>query len=547
MNSLDIPASPQAATGSPLLDPSASPTSNPPAPAEPFDDVMQRALGTLADELTESLDESANEDLPSTATDEATSASPQDQTVPVNSETAAAASVLFIVPVILTPQTTATASSSNSESQETAPQSSETAESAAAVGVDTGKTTINQSGASPRAASPSSMAKLPASPADAQSSLTSDPELSEKAGTSKDAPAATATSPNPQGGVSKTSQAELNPRAVAPSTSSIQLTPSASTAPIAPAAPTAPTGSTETTETFASVKNAQATSAATSKPAEQNLPVTATSEGPKKAIEVGQEAGETADSSLLTRLHRLPGSHGTSGAKYPLPMQKADNKNDFTGSPEQKLPVTATSTVAEPLLAKVVRSGFTTFSPEKSETATAVDSSASTALRSSENISATQPVSSVSSARAVERAHDLMALHGMRLRDSGNDSMQVIIKPSPDLHLALNLQMRNGAVEVSAQLQRGDYDLLNRHWMELQQQLEYRGVRLAPLSQSDSNPSGQSHSGNNASFSQHSGSRQHSEEKAAKTGAFAEFAFSNVLVPKRTNKTTSPRGWESWA
>jgi hypothetical protein len=118
--------------------------------------------------------------------------------------------------------------------------------------------------------------------------------------------------------------------------------------------------------------------------------------------------------------------------------------------------------------------------------------------------------------------------------------MQVVIKPSPDLHLALNLQMRDGQMEVSAHLQRGDYEFLNRHWSDLQQQLEARGVRLAPLSNNESTAS----SGN---FSQQSG-RQSSEEKAAKTGAFAEFALASVLAPKRPAKAaTASRGWESWA
>jgi hypothetical protein len=40
-------------------------------------------------------------------------------------------------------------------------------------------------------------------------------------------------------------------------------------------------------------------------------------------------------------------------------------------------------------------------------------------------------------------------------------------------------------VEVQAVLDRGNFGLLNRHWPELQQQLELRGVRVAPLANAE--------------------------------------------------------------
>jgi hypothetical protein len=82
----------------------------------------------------------------------------------------------------------------------------------------------------------------------------------------------------------------------------------------------------------------------------------------------------------------------------------------------------------------------------------------------------------------LERTQAIVALLTVRLRDSGADELRVVIKPDADLQLSLNLRQRDGGVEVQAVLDRGNFDLLNRHWPELQQQLEARGVRVAPLS-----------------------------------------------------------------
>ncbi|MBC8095357.1 MAG: hypothetical protein H7Y43_06070 [Akkermansiaceae bacterium] len=228
---------------------------------------------------------------------------------------------------------------------------------------------------------------------------------------------------------------------------------------------------------------------------------------------------------------------GTSGAKYTLPMQKAEKMNESAGTAEQDLPIKVTE-VAVPL--KAARFSDSALGSTKAETSGTMGSSTTDMVAVKETNSRIESAPAVNPLRTIERTQDLIAVHAYRLRDSSRDSMQVVLKPSPDLHIALNLQMRDGAVEVTAQLQRGDFELLNRHWSDLQQQMEARGVRLAPLSN-------QNHSLNsNSSFSQQSG-RQSQEEKTTKTGPFAEFALANVLVSKRTNKVIGARGWESWA
>jgi hypothetical protein len=85
----------------------------------------------------------------------------------------------------------------------------------------------------------------------------------------------------------------------------------------------------------------------------------------------------------------------------------------------------------------------------------------------------------------IQRTQELVSLQVMRLHESGADEMRVVIIPDAGLQLSLHLQQRGGGVEVQAVLDRGNFGLLNRHWPELQQQLELRGVRVAPLANAE--------------------------------------------------------------
>ena len=137
----------------------------------------------------------------------------------------------------------------------------------------------------------------------------------------------------------------------------------------------------------------------------------------------------------------------------------------------------------------------------------------------------------------VERTHDLVALHALRLVESKSDSMSVVIKPGAGTELSLELRHRNGGVEAAAILQRGDYQLLNAHWPELQQKLELRGIKLGPLG-----GEGNFSSTDNGSFSQRQSSR---EEEAQQASAFAEFTM--AVNPKGATARHASSGWESWA
>ena len=262
----------------------------------------------------------------------------------------------------------------------------------------------------------------------------------------------------------------------------------------------------------------------------------------------GMDSGKSVagtDESAASPPISVPGMEitGISSAQQQMPMQKAEKTNEISASAEQKLPGPAAGVTGEELPDKSLRSVPPASREEKTDLASDIGSSSSGAAAPSgtgSTAAATAAWPSSTPLRSLERAHDLMSLHAFRLRDSGVDSLQVVIKPGPGMQLSLNLQMRDGNVEMSATLHHGDFDFLKSHWAELQQQLEARGVRLAPLTSGD-----QAGAGDNNSFTRSGHSKE--DGNGSQPGALAGFTLSNTLKPATSTKTKTLRGWESWA
>jgi len=141
--------------------------------------------------------------------------------------------------------------------------------------------------------------------------------------------------------------------------------------------------------------------------------------------------------------------------------------------------------------------------------------------------------------RALDRTHDMMTLQAMRLVESKSDVLSVVIKPSVGTELSLELHQQPGGVEARATLTRGDHQFLSQHWPELQQRLEQRGIKLAPL-------------GGETNFSEadngHFQQQQTAQEDAAqRASAFAEFATAGDVGGATARLAVVHDGWESWA
>lgn len=141
--------------------------------------------------------------------------------------------------------------------------------------------------------------------------------------------------------------------------------------------------------------------------------------------------------------------------------------------------------------------------------------------------------------RGLERAHDMISLHAMRLVESKSDVLSVVIKPAVGTELSLELRQHPEGVEAQATLMHGDHHFLSQYWPELQQRLEQRGIKLAPL-------------GGEANFSANDNShfqrQQASQEEAAQqASAFAEFTMATHAGGATARLAAVHDGWESWA
>jgi hypothetical protein len=237
---------------------------------------------------------------------------------------------------------------------------------------------------------------------------------------------------------------------------------------------------------------------------------------------------------------------GTGVAITALSMKKTENTNKVAGLDVQVLPGGTNDTARETVLpAQAVVMPVRSSEKLNSDFNLPISSpvaSASTAASGTSETSSVVILPSLTDARMrdVERTHDLVSLHALRMVDSTSSSLQMVIKPGAGTELSLELRHRNGGIEAEAILQHGDFQLMNQHWPELQQKLEQRGIKLAPLG-------GEANSftpdGGNSSRQQPS-----PEEAAQQASAFAEFtvAMNRGGATARLAPVMAD-GWESWA
>lgn len=241
-------------------------------------------------------------------------------------------------------------------------------------------------------------------------------------------------------------------------------------------------------------------------------------------------------------------THGTPAAKLDVPMKKDDNTIKVAGPGEQVLPGEAAAVAPQRNLPG--RGNFIV--PVSAGAATADSTAAANSLTAGQTMTATSASSDtlVSSqiidlpARALERTHDMVSLHALRMVEVKSDSLQVVIKPGAGIQLSLELRQRGDGIEAQAVLQQGDFNQMNQHWAELQQRLEQRGIRLAPLTGDENSAT----SSGNSEFQKQQ--RPPVEQDSLAAGAFAEFALAGAMIAQAGQPAThdgAQRGWQTWA
>jgi len=257
-------------------------------------------------------------------------------------------------------------------------------------------------------------------------------------------------------------------------------------------------------------------------------------------LPAGIDAPGKNDLNSLVVPERVAENAGTGVATTVLPMKNSPNLNKVAGLDVKILPVGETEDAPEnnlppTLLVTPVR---TADNPGVDLNSTFSNGSAPVADNATVLNTVDLPSLADARLRALDRAHDMMSLHSMRLVESQGDALSVVIKPAVGTELSLELKQRAGGVEAHATLTRGDHQFLSQHWPELQQRLELRGIKLAPLS-AEAGFSAADNGGFQRQQTAH-------EDAAQQASAFAEFA-SLGQAGGATARLAVHDGWESWA
>ena len=265
-------------------------------------------------------------------------------------------------------------------------------------------------------------------------------------------------------------------------------------------------------------------------------------------LEQGGKVGETPANIAAAAAGKPhpPGldATGTSAAKHPVTMKHADPAATVAGMPEQNLPgvtvISALQSAAHPKpAARTAARVESSDAPATANVASAGRAPSTSETSSNSSISASSQTEL--RLRALDRTHDILALQGLRLKETSAGSLHVVIKPGAGVQMSLQLKQTADGIEAQAVLQQGDFKQLNQHWADLQQRLEERGIKLAPLGQDSSamNPGGEH-------FQRPS--HQSAEQNSLSAGAFAELASAGAATARPVpTAAVAARGWESWA
>ncbi len=243
-------------------------------------------------------------------------------------------------------------------------------------------------------------------------------------------------------------------------------------------------------------------------------------------------------------------SHGTSVAKQDVPMNKAEQTNEvagLAGPGGQVLPGDAVPAVSANVFP--VRGNFIPVSARVepwAANAAAAPASPDHTFRSASLVEDAAVVSNVSDLRsqALERTHDLIMQQALRLVDAKSDSLHVVLMPEAGTKLSLELRQRGNGIEARAVLQSGDFDNLKQHWPELQQRLELRGIKLAPLTSDANSAMG---SGQQGFKNQPEPSAERGSFPAGALAGFVPAGAKNNLPAEPAIPAASSRGWHTWA
>jgi hypothetical protein len=138
------------------------------------------------------------------------------------------------------------------------------------------------------------------------------------------------------------------------------------------------------------------------------------------------------------------------------------------------------------------------------------------------------------------------------LRHRGEMNMTVVLRPDSGTQLSLDVSIgRDGTIHAQARCERGDFQMLNAQWPQLQQSLAAHGIRIADLS--NQNNSQQHHHSAADQFQNFDRGQNSQQREQREVSKFEEqFASRNKIPlskpqPQTASVAPAPRYWQSWA
>lgn len=232
---------------------------------------------------------------------------------------------------------------------------------------------------------------------------------------------------------------------------------------------------------------------------------------------------------------------GTVSAKQVAPMQTMEKTEKVAERAAQILPRGKFVPVAEPVRAEAP-APVVPRRPIQVEVPAAMP--VPVALERPVRLEAPAPVEAVRPPAAVEKVFTEISHQVVLFKRVGAASAEVQVRPDRQTEITLHLSVRAGQVEVTAQVERGDFDGLRAHWAGLQESLAQQGVRVGPLVPTAAALDERFAGGQAGMQFRDQSFRPFERETFEEPRAGAA---SVTPAPTRRAATPSGRGWERWA
>ena len=152
-------------------------------------------------------------------------------------------------------------------------------------------------------------------------------------------------------------------------------------------------------------------------------------------------------------------------------------------------------------------------------------------------------------AERVERVEHMILKEASVVKQSGAESLAVVLKPDAQTELFLQINQRAGQIEAVVRFDHGDAAGLGLYWPQLRESLARMDVQLQPMKEFTQSNGGHNSQGSFSSADQQNSSGQRTPRSTSWEGepALGQAVSGRETIRQTVAKTRRQSGWESWA